>query len=339
MGTQFPKDNTKDLLAFYGNPDPDRDGKPNAAWEAANLVYVPVPWTVYHVIDLKKPYEKGIRIHKKCADSLKQVLRDIWSTFNQSQAEIEKVGLHRFGGGYYYRAMRGSNRISCHAVGAAIDWDPANNPMHKQGKMDKRVVQCFEQNGWVWLGPSHDPMHFQATYSANKPRLVKPNPPDHIYTITGDSADAEPTSGLGVRGINLIKHFEAFRARPYQDGPRLAIGYGHTFAAGEPDVTPDMVVTEAEASAILIKDLQRFWAGISKFIAVPLTLNQQGAILSLAYNIGGGNFRGSSLLKKLNAGDYDGAAKEFDKWTKSGGKVLPGLVRRRNAERDLFLLK
>jgi lysozyme len=338
MGIQFPKDNTKDLLAFYGNPDPDQDGNPNAAWEATNLVYVPVPWTIYHTIAPTTPYTKGIRVHKKCADSLKQVIRDIWTVFDQSQAEIEKVGLHQFGGGYYYRKMRGSTRISCHAVGCAIDWDPLHNVMDRGvGKMDKRVVQCFEQNGWVWLGPTHDPMHFQATYSVAKPRLPKPIavlPPARQET----PHEIHP-SGFDMRAINMIKHFEAFMPHAYQDGPRLAIGYGHTFAAGTPDVTADMIVTEKEASEILVNDLTRFWARIAPFIHVQLTPAQQGACLSLAYNIGAGGFLASSLLKALNAGDYVGASKEFDKWTKSGGKVLPGLVRRRGAERDLFLSK
>ena len=70
---------------------------------------------------------------------------------------------------------------------------------------------------------------------------------------------------------------------------------------------------------------------------MPVTQNQFDALVSFTYNLGAGNLRSSTLLKKLNAGDYAGAADEFPKWNKAGGKELAGLTRRRNAERDLFL--
>jgi len=75
---------------------------------------------------------------------------------------------------------------------------------------------------------------------------------------------------------------------------------------------------------------------VTAMVKVPLKQHQFDALVSFAYNVGGGNLRSSTLLRKLNAGDYDGAALEFHKWNRSNGKVLPGLVRRRAAEALLF---
>ena len=75
---------------------------------------------------------------------------------------------------------------------------------------------------------------------------------------------------------------------------------------------------------------------IQRDCKVPLTIDEKIALLDFIYNLGGGNFRSSTLLRKLNAGDYAGAAAEFDNWDHAGGKVLAGLLKRRQAETDLF---
>lgn len=140
------------------------------------------------------------------------------------------------------------------------------------------------------------------------------------------------------KGLALIKRSEGRRLTAYVcPAGHWTIGYGHTSMAGPPNVTPGMKITAAEADKILLADLAKFSAGMMKKIKVGLTQGQYDALLSLAYNIGLGNFGNSTLLEKLNDGDVRGAAEEFPKWRKGGGKVLPGLVKRRAEEKALFL--
>ena len=142
-------------------------------------------------------------------------------------------------------------------------------------------------------------------------------------------------------GISLIKSHEGLRLEAYPDpahGWKVGtIGFGHTSAAGSPKVTRGMKITEAGATEILRADLGKFEGYVSKAVTVPLTQWQFDALVSFTFNLGPGNLRSSTLLRKLNARDYDGAADEFLKWTKAGGRILPGLVKRRAAERALFL--
>jgi lysozyme len=128
----------------------------------------------------------------------------------------------------------------------------------------------------------------------------------------------------------MIKRWEAFRANPYWDYGQWSIGYGQK---SEKDAAP---ITEERASAMLAAYLVELVSKISPLIKAKVTANQGAALLSFSYNLGHGALAKSTLLKKLNAGDYDGAAGQFGRWTKSGGKELPGLVKRRNAERELF---
>ncbi len=117
----------------------------------------------------------------------------------------------------------------------------------------------------------------------------------------------------------------------------LTIGVGHTSAAGAPKVTAGMKITAAESDEILSRDLAQFEAAVSNAVKVPINQNEFDALVSLAFNIGGGAFAKSTLVRKLNAGDRAGAADQFLVWNKAGGKVLKGLVTRRKAERKQFL--
>ncbi|MGK9367528.1 lysozyme [Melioribacter sp. Ez-97] len=96
------------------------------------------------------------------------------------------------------------------------------------------------------------------------------------------------------------------------------------------------VKTEAEAEELLKKDVEVFEKGVNNLLKVNVNQNQFDALVDIAFNIGLGALRDSTLLKKINMGDFKGAAEEFLKWNKSGGKVLPGLTRRRMAEKALF---
>jgi lysozyme len=144
---------------------------------------------------------------------------------------------------------------------------------------------------------------------------------------------------ISESGINLIKSFEGLRLQPYLCPAGVAtIGYGCThYANGETVTLDDDPITIRDADALLRGTLKSYEQAVNEVVTVPLTQGQFDALVSFAYNIGIGKLKGSTLLRKLNAGNYRGAAAEFDKWTHGGGQVLPGLVKRRAAEKALFL--
>lgn len=147
------------------------------------------------------------------------------------------------------------------------------------------------------------------------------------------------TLSTSQNGINLIKKFEGFRSAAYKDPGSgnlpITIGYGTTRINGRP-IELGTVITKPQAETFLKIDVLQFEASVKKLVKVPVSQNEYDALVSFAYNAGAGNLQGSTLLKKLNQKDYDGASNEFTKWTKAGGKVLPGLVNRRNAEKSVF---
>lgn len=133
--------------------------------------------------------------------------------------------------------------------------------------------------------------------------------------------------------VELIKRFEGLKLETYKcPAGVLTIGYGHTGA----DVVCGMKITAEEAERLLRDDLRHFEWRVQQLVTVPLTQGQFDALVSFAFNVGLGALERSTLLRKLNAEDYKGAAAEFGRWTKAGGKDLPGLIRRRRAERQLF---
>eukprot|EP01053_Blabericola_migrator_P010268 Blabericola_migrator_1__10267@NODE_5752_length_683_cov_423_746753_g3769_i0_p1_GENE_NODE_5752_length_683_cov_423_746753_g3769_i0NODE_5752_length_683_cov_423_746753_g3769_i0_p1_ORF_typecomplete_len136_score4_16Phage_lysozyme/PF00959_19/5_3e34_NODE_5752_length_683_cov_423_746753_g3769_i076483 len=127
-------------------------------------------------------------------------------------------------------------------------------------------------------------------------------------------------------GVELIKHFEGCRLTAYPDpataGAPWSIGYGWT--------------QPVDAERLLKTGLQSYENEVSKLVKVPVTQGQFDALVSFNYNLGARALSTSTLLKKLNAGDYEGAAEEFPRWNKAGGKVMNGLTRRREAELALF---
>lgn len=137
--------------------------------------------------------------------------------------------------------------------------------------------------------------------------------------------------------IDLIKEFEGFKAEAYLCPAGIpTIGYGSTRVHGM-KVTLGMKCTVEEAEGYLMDEIDEFTPMLNRIISFEMSQEQFDAICSFVYNLGIGNFQKSTLLKKINVKDYNGAADEFLKWNKAGGKVLPGLTRRREAERNLFL--
>jgi lysozyme len=138
------------------------------------------------------------------------------------------------------------------------------------------------------------------------------------------------------KGIKLIKDHEGLRTHAYPDpgtgGDPWTIGYGTTH-----NVHPGMVITEEQAEHLLISELPVYEAAVNHGVKVPLEQHEFDALVSFVYNVGAKHFLGSTLLRKLNAGDKEGAAEAFTMWNKGGGHVLAGLTTRRNDEKTLFL--
>ncbi len=139
-------------------------------------------------------------------------------------------------------------------------------------------------------------------------------------------------------GIDLIKQWEGLRTTAYRDPVGiLTIGYGHTSMAGAPRVQERMQVTAAEAEAILRRDVALFAKHVSGALRTQISPAQFSAIVSFCYNVGAENFRKSSVLDAINRGDLSAVPRRLGLWTKAGGRVLPGLVKRRAAEAAMFV--
>lgn len=135
-----------------------------------------------------------------------------------------------------------------------------------------------------------------------------------------------------MKGIPIIKQYEGLKLEAYLCPAGIpTIGYGHTRG-----VKLGQKISAAQAEVFLDHDYEEAEDAVKRLITVPLTDNQLGALTSFVFNLGEGKLLGSTLRRKLNSGDYKGAAAEFDKWVYSGGKKLNGLIARRTAERKLF---
>jgi lysozyme len=141
------------------------------------------------------------------------------------------------------------------------------------------------------------------------------------------------TSG---QGIALIKFFEGFAARPYLCPANYwTVGYGHVITHAEKG-SFTAPLDESAATELLMRDLVRFEQAVRRLVKVALNQQQFDALVSFTFNLGAGALQRSTLRQKLNRGDYAGAAGEFRKWIWAAGRKLPGLIRRRDAEKLLF---
>ncbi|MCC8375602.1 lysozyme [Photorhabdus sp. HUG-39] len=138
---------------------------------------------------------------------------------------------------------------------------------------------------------------------------------------------------ISEKGLKALKGYEGCSLTAYRCPAGVwTIGYGHTRG-----VKPGDVVTEQQAEQFLLDDLAPVYLTIEANVKVPLTQGQLDALCSFIFNCGTGAFVRSTLLKKLNAGDYRGAVGQFMEWNKAGGRVLPGLDARRSSEKTMFL--
>ena len=150
--------------------------------------------------------------------------------------------------------------------------------------------------------------------------------------------------------LKMLKHHEGVRYRPYRDVVALwTVGVGRLMymeqyrlkqpqrALFELKPEDDRKFSESEVDKLLLEDVGRFERGVKRLCPVPLTIGQYSGLVSFAFNVGLGNLQRSTLRRKVNRQDFDSAVKEFSKWTRAGGKVWKGLVRRRKDEAELFM--
>lgn len=158
---------------------------------------------------------------------------------------------------------------------------------------------------------------------------------DDLNDVLGIAIDEMHVSPSGV---DLICNFEGLRLKAYDDGVGVwTIGYGTTKYPNGIRVKKGDTCTLEQAKAYMQNDLKAFEQTVNSAIKVPLNQNQFDALVSLAYNIGATAFKKSTLVKRLNEGNYKAAANQFNVWVNAGGKRMQGLVNRRAAERTLFL--
>jgi GH24 family phage-related lysozyme (muramidase) len=163
----------------------------------------------------------------------------------------------------------------------------------------------------------------------------------HIWRAAEEVVEEESTKRAveqttNQRGVDLIKSFEGWMACWYKDAAGYpTIGYGHLIKAGE-SYKQGSCITQAQGESLLRGDLGTAESCVNGAVKRTLNGNQFSALVSFTFNLGCGNFKSSTLLSKLNAGDFGAVCSELARWNKAGGKVLPGLTRRRAAECDLF---
>lgn len=152
-------------------------------------------------------------------------------------------------------------------------------------------------------------------------------------SISG-AAGAEPDA-MDI-AVNMICGFEGFRSHAYNDQVGiLTIGYGHKIVPGD-GFDSNSSISESDARNLVYDDASGAQSCVRSACGVPLSPQQEAALISLCYNIGCGNFNSSTLVKLLNQGDYTGASNEFSRWVYAGGQQLPGLISRRESEAQVF---
>jgi lysozyme len=144
---------------------------------------------------------------------------------------------------------------------------------------------------------------------------------------------------INNEGLELIEVFEGFSSKPYKDVAGIwTVGFGSIRGLDNKRVTSKhRRITKKEAVKLMERDLRTTESKIASLVKVPVTENQFAALCSFIYNVGSGAFQRSTARMKLNRGNYEGCADEFLRWKYAGKKAIPGLLRRRKAERELFL--
>lgn len=185
----------------------------------------------------------------------------------------------------------------------------------------------FGRGGYV---PQAQPGH-----DAAPPSVIPKAPADMLGAATLPHVVVPPA--IPPAAVVVVKKWEGFRHQAYLCPANVwTVGYGTTRLPGGRPVKAGDTMTAAEADEALRHDMRRFASAVDRLITVPLAEHERAALISFAYNVGDGALERSTLRRKLNAGDRAGAAAEFSRWNRAGGKTLSGLVRRRADEEALF---
>lgn len=196
-----------------------------------------------------------------------------------------------------------------------------------------------------WLRLMQDDQRLTSNKVAVANAMLEHIEPKQLKEYLMELNDWSDNMSLSNEGLELIKQFEGFRSAPYRDAVGVwTIGYGNTYYPdGRRVSSSDEPLTEAEASKLKLDIINKYFApAINALLADEIKagkISQQmfDALISLAYNIGVSGLARSSVVRYIKSGNMDKAADGFLLWNKAGGRVLKGLVRRREAERELFL--
>lgn len=197
-----------------------------------------------------------------------------------------------------------------------------------------KVIAAARKHGWTLFRPYGAGVEYHHVNFAHKPSRWKA----FFHAVFKPRKRKKPTghtpTKLSKHGAEFIASFEGFRSTAYWDkwGDVWTIGFGTTT-----NVHEGQRVTKAQALKLLERDAAKAATAVRDLVHVKLNQNQFDALVSFVYNLGAGSLAESTLLRKLNKGNYKGAAREFQKWNHAGGVVLAGLTRRREAEAHLFL--
>ncbi|WP_319205630.1 lysozyme [uncultured Ilyobacter sp.] len=143
---------------------------------------------------------------------------------------------------------------------------------------------------------------------------------------------------MNQAGYDLLKNSEGLKLEAYLcPAGKWTIGYGSTLYEDGSKVKEGDSITKERAENLMINLLSKYEKDVKKLIKVQLDDNQFSALVDFTYNVGTGNFRNSTLLRKINSGEMVGASKEFERWVYSNKVKLPGLIKRRKEEKALFL--
>jgi lysozyme len=202
------------------------------------------------------------------------------------------------------------------------------------------MISWFKR-GWEWFAtlPPPAPLPAPKPVAKTKAQEVLSAVPAPIAHEQG-SSPVVAEQRMSDKGIKLLQQFEGFRTHAYQCSAGVwTIGWGHTSAAGAPNVRKGMVITRQEAEAVLRRDLKQYEEAVRKHVKVKLTQDEFDALVSFCFNIGTNGFAASSVVRYINTGRKHLVGAGLAMWVKAGGKTSKGLVARRKMEADLFYSK
>lgn len=260
--------------------------------------------------------------------------------FETMEQKLNPAGLIPFELSFTMKGLGGMK------IGQAFRVDDAIIPKRYRGNIAfliTGVSHSVKSNRWVTdIKTQMIVISQPKTTVSKKQEVYTPPEIETPFTSSVNPSQRKPIQSLNIsqKGINLIKKAEGFEPRAYVDpgsgNQPITIGYGTTRINGNP-VTLGTTITEAQADAYFKKDLISYENDVKRYIRVDVTQEEFDALVSFTYNLGAGNLQDSTLRQKINAKDYLAAADQFLAWNKAGGKVLPGLTKRRAREKQLFL--